>query len=97
MRKVISGITFEWDDEKDKLNIKKHGVAFEIAAQVFFDPYYIEMPDEMHSDGEPRYNIIGMVNKLLFVVCTDRDESIRIISARKADAEERRFYNGNRA
>jgi len=97
VRKKIEGQYFEWDEEKEKVNVKKHKVDFTTAARVFSDPHYIEMPDDMHSNDETRYNIIGMVNKLLFVVCTDREDATRIISARKADAEERRLYNGNRA
>ncbi|MBR1552831.1 MAG: BrnT family toxin [Schwartzia sp.] len=97
MRKTIAGIAFEWDDEKEKLNDKKHGVDFDMAARVFFDPYHIELPDEAHSDYETRYKVLGMVENLLLVICTDRDEATRIISARKATAKEGRIYNGNRA
>ena len=60
-------------------------------------PYDIELPDEEHSDDEIRYDIIGLVDNVLFVVCTDRGESTRIISARKATAKERNAYNGNRS
>ena len=97
MRKVIFDHTFEWDDKKDKANKKKHGVSFESAAYVFFDPKHVEIPDEDHSDDETRYNVVGLVNKVLFVVCTDRGEATRIISARKATAKERSRYYGNRS
>ena len=97
MRKVISGQSFEWDEEKDKQNKKKHGVDFETAAQVFFDPYHVEIPDDFHSDEEPRYKVIGLVHNLLLVICTDREDAKRVISARKANAKERSAYNGDRA
>ena len=97
MRREIVGRVIEWDDNKDRLNRKKHGVGFDTAAMVFMDPYYIELPDEEHSDDEIRYDIIGLVDNVLFVVCTDRGESTRIISARKAIASERRLYNGHRS
>lgn len=97
VRKVIFDRTFEWDDKKDRLNKKKHGIGFESAAYVFEAPRLVEYPDEIHSDDELRYKAIGMVDKLLCVVCTDREDVTRIISARKANAKERRIYNGNRA
>ena len=97
MRKIIAGYPVEWDEDKDKLNWKKHGIRFETTALVFADPHHIEYPDEMHSDEEERYIALGMVNNLLFVVCKDREETTRIISARRANAKERRLYNGNRA
>ena len=97
MRKVIFDRVFEWDDEKNKANDKKHGVDFETAVWVFADPNLVELPDEAHSDEEIRYDVIGFVENVLFVVCTDRGEATRIISARKATAKERRIYNGTRA
>ena len=97
MRKVILDRVFEWDDEKNKLNKKKHGISFETAIWVFFDSHYVEYPDEIHSDDELRYKAIGIVNDLLMVVCTDRDDATRIISARKANIKERRIYNDYRA
>ena len=97
MRKVILDRVFEWDDEKDKENRKKHRVDFETAAWVFADPKHIEYPDEMHSDDEMRYDVVGFVKNVLFVVCTDRGDATRIISARKATAKERGMYYGNRS
>ena len=93
MRKIIFDRVFEWDDEKNRINKKKHGISFESAAWVFEDPHYVEYPDEFHSDEELRYKVIGMVDNLLFVICTDREDATRIISARKANAKERRIYN----
>ncbi len=50
---------FEYDEEKERINIKKHGISFRAAARVFFDADYIEEIDETHSDREQRYNVIG--------------------------------------
>ncbi|MBO6210277.1 MAG: BrnT family toxin [Schwartzia sp.] len=97
MRKIIFDRVFEWDDEKNKANLKKHGISFESAVYVFEDQNYVEFPDEFHSDKELRYKVIGMVDKLLLVICTDREDVTRIISARKANAQERRLYNDYRA
>lgn len=83
---------FEWDEEKAAVNKLKHGISFEVAAHVFYDPFYIEMYDFEHSDCEDRYVAIGKVEDVLFVVFTERQENIRIISARLATAAERRLY-----
>lgn len=77
---------FEWDDEKEQKNIVKHGLDFSIASRVFFDENRIEYYDEKHSEGEDRYITIGLVNNivcLITVVYTEREDSIRLISARK--------------
>ena len=84
---------FEWDAEKAALNLKKHGVDFRDAVQVFNDVNRIEWYDFAHSDEEDRYNTIGMVRQVLFVVYTERREKTRIISARKATSRERRIYD----
>ena len=88
----MDDIQFEWDAEKEKKNILKHGITFNIARRVFDDPYRIEIYDEVHSGEEDRYNTIGMVNEILFVVYTERKNNIRIISARIATHEERSLY-----
>ena len=90
-------MNFEWDENKNKLNQKKHGISFEYASLVFKDEYRLEEYDEFHSNFEERYSVIGMVKNLLYVVCTDRpkDDAIRIISARLATKAERRRYYGN--
>lgn len=85
-------LKFEWDEEKDQINRWKHGISFETAAYVFQDKHYIEMYDFEHSNDEDRYIAIGMVGDLLFVVFTERGESIRLISARLATERERRLY-----
>ena len=84
---------FEWDEEKAAANLRKHHVSFQNAALVFNDENYIEIYDAAHSGYEDRYNVIGMVDDILFVVYTERRESVRIISARLATREERRLYN----
>ena len=85
-------IVFEWDDEKEASNVKKHGIDFIIAARVFADPYRLEIYDEMHSKDEDRYNTIGMVENIIFVVYTQRNDTVRIISARIANKNERNVY-----
>lgn len=90
----IEGYNFEWDDEKYKINIKKHGIYFEDAARVFLDKNAIYYYDELHSDYEDRIKIIGMVENILTVIYTERGEVNRIISARPADKYERNDYYG---
>ena len=85
-------LLFEWDEEKAKTNLKKHKVDFDDAMRVFEDVNRLEFYDEAHSRGEERYNTIGMVRDILFVVYTERREYIRIISARKANRREERLY-----
>ncbi|MEG1942856.1 MAG: BrnT family toxin [Angelakisella sp.] len=90
---------FEWDDEKEKSNIKKHKLDFTTAAYVFNDTDRLEFFDEVHSTDENRYITIGAINGLtvvvVMVVYTERTEKIRLISARKATPEERSLYYGN--
>lgn len=85
-------LTFEWDEEKNRINKRKHGISFETAAFVFDDENYIEMYDFEHSIDEDRYIAIGRVGDVLFVVFTERKENIRLISARLATEPERRLY-----
>ena len=90
---------FEWDENKNLKNIKKHSISFEFAAHVFTDPLRKENYDKKHSSpDENRIIAIGTAaNCLLFVSFTEPDdETIRIISARKANKKERNYYNGNR-
>ncbi len=86
---------FEWDDEKEKININKHGIDFETAAKVFNDENRLELFDEIHSEFEDRYITIGIIDSIAYVVMvvyTEREDAIRIISARKATQQERRIY-----
>ena len=90
----IGGLSFEWDDEKYKINIKKHGLRFETAARVFLDQNAVYDYDQAHSDDEDRIKIVGMVEKVLMVIYTERGEVNRIISARRATKMERNDYYG---
>ena len=83
---------FEWDEEKNRINRQKHGISFETAMLVFNDDNRIEIYDFKHSGDEDRYNTIGCVNDILFVVYTERKENIRLISARLATKLERSVY-----
>lgn len=85
-------LKFEWDEDKNQLNLKKHGIDFQTAMLVFNDLQRIEIYDMEHSINEDRYNTIGMVNNILFVVYTERKENIRLISARLATKTERSIY-----
>lgn len=84
---------FEWDPAKESANVKKHGLDFSTASQVFLDPHILEIDDDTAPD-EFRFDAIGMVDgRLLFVTCTIRGEAIRIISARGAVGHEKRRYH----
>lgn len=89
-------IDFEWDEEKASLNIRKHGVSFEAAADAFSDPYARVVPDTKHSSFEERFFLIGMdlMSRVLTVCYCERrgGSSIRIISARKPTKNEERQY-----
>ena len=87
----------EFDPVKAAVNFKQHKVRFETASLVFSDPLRIERRDdsEGNTSGEDRWLTLGMVNKVLFVVYTERGERTRIISARAADKTEKRSYYGN--
>jgi uncharacterized DUF497 family protein len=86
-------LEFEWDDEKAKENKRKHGISFELAKLVFNDEHRVEFYDDENSANEDRYDVIGKVSDILFVVYTERKDKIRIISARLATKIERRVYN----
>lgn len=83
---------YEWDSEKEALNIQKHGLDFDTVVLVFEDENYIEWYDEAHSESESRYNVLGLVHDVLFVVYTERRDNIRIISAPLATKQERSLY-----
>ena len=88
---------FSWDERKNLQNRRKHGISFELAQEVFLDPFCFTIPDVMVEDEE-RFWTVGRVESLviLVVVHTFReehgDEVVRILSARKATPRERRFY-----
>jgi hypothetical protein len=90
-------VRFEWDEKKNRLNRSKHGIRFEIAVEVFADPFCLTIPDRtVH--GEERFWTIGRIETLtiLVVVHINRDEHgdevTRLVSARKATPGERKFY-----
>ena len=85
---------FEWNDKKALENVKKHGVTFGEATEVFYDPNALEVEDTEHSLEEPRFSIIGYsTRRLLFVVFAERHgDVVRIISARQPTPSERKAY-----
>ena len=94
-------IKFEWDDKKNTINILKHNVSFEESLTVFFDDNALVINDTIHSGDEERLIIIGISAKCnILVVChcyRDNDETIRIISARKATKKEISQYAGGKS
>ena len=90
----MSELPFEWDPFKAEINRQKHGITFEEAMTVFDDPLAALFDDEAHATYETREVIIGhsFQTSLLLVSFTERDGSVRIISARRATAREREDY-----
>lgn len=87
-------LKFEWDRAKADANERAHGVTFDLAKTVFKDPFAVERLDNREDYGEERFVLIGRAegNILLFVAYTEREERIRIISARRATQHERDDY-----
>ena len=88
-------MNYEWNLIKERLNIAKHGVDFEEAKSVFADEFALVLFDEDHSNDEERFLILGMSQKeriLLVVHCYRENDTIRIISARKATKNETKQY-----
>jgi uncharacterized DUF497 family protein len=89
-------IRFAWDEAKDRANQRKHGISFAEARTVFYDPYAVQFYDDEHSGWEDRFLMLGMSSRLrILLVChcyRESDAVIRIISARRATAAERRHY-----
>lgn len=91
----MQDLIFEWDPDKDVSNRGKHGVSFEEAKTVFTDQFARLIAGPDHSQEEDRFILLGMSiysNLLVVCHCTRTGEVIRIISARKADKQERRIY-----
>lgn len=89
------GIVFEWDPIKAATNVDKHGVSFDEASTIFGDPHSLTIGDPEHSDlGDERFVTVGRSNggRTLVVVHSDRNEAIRIISARPATRRERHQF-----
>ncbi len=88
-------MNFEWDENKNQTNIHKHGVSFEEAKTVFYDEQALLEYDELHSEEEDRFRLLGCSEKgnvLLVVHCVREESVIRIISSRKATAIEKAGY-----
>jgi len=87
---------FEWDENKARGNLKKHGVSFEEARSVFFDENARIVPDPEHSDDEDRFILLGIsANVRILTVChcyRQDEKTVRIISARKATNREAKQY-----
>jgi uncharacterized DUF497 family protein len=85
---------FTWDPAKSAANVRKHGVSFEDASTAFGDPHSITVADPLHSAAETRFALIGSTSRGLIVIVshTERNDTIRIISARKATRRERATY-----
>jgi uncharacterized DUF497 family protein len=89
---------FEWDENKNSTNVFKHGIDFKDALAVFNDPNIVTKADTRVEYGERRFHVFGLIEQhgIIMVVHTIRYENtIRIISARKANRRERRLYNPN--
>ena len=88
---------FQWDEEKAKGNLKKHGVSFEEGATIFNDPMIATILDPDHSEDEERFISIGMsvIRRLLSVIHTYRKDRLRLISARKATKAEKKNYENH--
>mgnify|MGYP003309481480 CR=1 FL=1 len=89
-------IEFEWDENKNEINKKKHGLSFEEAREVFEDEDAILFDDPDHSLDEDRFLIIGETKSLKICIVShcyrDNDNIIRLISARKATKKEKKIY-----
>ena len=92
----MDALRFKWDDEKEKINIRKHGISFDEARTVFYDEKAIQFFDPDHSEEENRFILLGISFKLrILVVCHCFRESetvVRLFSARKADRDEEQEY-----
>jgi uncharacterized DUF497 family protein len=90
----LQGVAFEWDAQKAQRNLEKHGVTFEEAAEVFFDPFYQYGDATPPNIDDQRDFVVGYsaAQRLVLVVYVERGERTRIISARPATRPERKQY-----
>jgi len=88
----LEGFEFEWDNRKAQINVEKHGVTFEEAAEAFLDPFHVL--GDASANREEREFVLGysLAERLLLVVHIERGDRIRIVSARVATRTERRIY-----
>lgn len=96
MQFCIDRWRYEWDENKNQANVTKHGISFETAVLIFEDPNLVSEMDRI-VDGEERWQSIGLIAGVVIVLVahTWSDETIRIISARKATAAERKMYEAS--
>ena len=86
-------LVFDWDEAKASSNLAKHGISFDLAKGVFKDTFAVDFLDDRQEYGEERFVILGMVEgQLLYVAYTERNEVIRLISARRATKNELETY-----
>ncbi|SMD21010.1 BrnT family toxin [Rhizobium sp. RU36D] len=86
-------LSFHWDDEKAASNLSKHSISFADACDVFNDPFSVDSEERSMNYGEVRRRIVGLGRgRFLTVIYTERDDVIRLISARKSTKSERREY-----
>ena len=100
MVELMDALKFEWDEDKNELNKQKHKISFETAKEVFYDELAILFDDPDHSIGEERFLIMGMLKSSKICIVShcyrDKENVIRIISAREATKPEKRFYEEGR-
>ena len=96
----MDALKFQWDKTKAAENFIKHGISFEEAETVFYDPFAIEFYDDENSEWEDRFLLLGISSNLnLLMIChcfRESDSIIRIISARKATKNEAKYYTGEK-
>lgn len=95
----MAHLSFEWDPKKEASNVAKHGVSFSEAQTAFTDEFARLIPDPDHSADEDRFILLGTsIGSRLLVIChcVRSEDYIRIISARKAQKQERKNYEGFR-
>lgn len=94
---IMTELAFEWDENKNRINKAKHGITFEEAKTVFYDDDAIVFDDPDHSAEEDRFLILGLSRRenlcIVSHCCRGEEETIRIISARKATKNETKIYN----
>ena len=93
----MNNIRFEWDENKNRANQRKHKISFDEAKTVFYDENARLIPDPDHSENEERFIIMGMSSNLHMLVVVhcykENNEVIRIISARKVTRNEQKYHN----
>lgn len=96
----MDALKFQWDKTKADENLIKHGVSFEEAETIFYDPFAVEFYDDENSEWEDRFLLLGISSNLnLLIIChcyRESDSIIRIISARKATKNEAGYYTGGK-